>query len=523
MGMTTPELGEVFPVAGAPEAALWIVIAAPKAGLVRAVPFQADGSGGTLVVDTEWLEAPARARGYVDVEALRTWPVNAFGPKAGLLRPSAVAKLMRASIREQVRTFVGQQFPERIFEPGVSSVPVSGRKFGPEEVDNLVDASLDFWLTTGRYNTAFEKSFAKTVGVRHALTVNSGSSANLLAVAAVTDHTWGEDAVHPGDEVITAAAGFPTTVNPLLQYGITPVFVDVQLGTYVPTPEDIAAAVSPKTKGIILAHTLGNPVDMKAVRDIADEHDLWVIEDACDALGSTFNGQPVGSFGDLSTFSFYPAHQITMGEGGAVCTSDPRLKKVVESFRDWGRDCWCAPGEDNTCGKRFGFQLGELPHGYDHKYTYARVGYNLKITDMQAAIGCAQIERLPEFVAARKRNFRIWMEELAGLEGKIILPEATPGSDPAWFGFPITLRPGKGPDREAVLRGLQAANVHTRNMFGGNLVRQPYFKEQRYRVSGDLSNSDRIMTDTFWVGLYPGLTEAMVLHAAKPLRSALST
>jgi CDP-6-deoxy-D-xylo-4-hexulose-3-dehydrase len=506
------------------EAGLWVVTAEPTDGFARVLPFVASPGAGAPIAPADWSATPAEASapaastsGRIDPASLRVVPVASLGPAVGQLKPSAAARVLRASIREQVAAYTAQQFPDKPFTPGTSIVPVSGKKFGAAEVQSLVDASLDFWLTTGRYNTQFEKALARTVGVRSALTVNSGSSANLLAVAAITDHTL-DDRVRPGDEVITAAAGFPTTVNPLLQYGVTPVFVDVELGSYVPSPDAIAAAVSPKTKGVMLAHTLGNPVDMAALRRIADEHGLWIIEDTCDALGSTFQGKPAGSFGDLSTFSFYPAHQITMGEGGAVCTDDPRLKKIVESFRDWGRDCWCPPGEDDTCGKRFGFQLGALPAGYDHKYTYARVGYNLKITDMQAAVGCAQLERLPEFVAARRRNFKVWAEELAGCEAALVLPHATPGSDPAWFGYPITVRKGGKVTRDELVKHLQTQKVDTRPLFGGNLLRQPYFQGRAHRVSGSLANTDHIMLDTFWVGTYPGLSEEMVAFAARAVR-----
>lgn len=429
---------------------------------------------------------------------------------------------LRKRILELVETYAGVAHGPRPFRPGQDPVPASGKVFGAAELVNLVDASLDFWLTTGRYNQAFEKGLAGFLGVKHALTTNSGSSANLLAVSALTSPLLGEKALKPGDEVLTVAAGFPTTVNPILQNGLVPVFVDVQLPTYNVDPDALAKAVSGRTRAIVLAHTLGNPFDVERVLEVARAHDLWVVEDCCDALGSTYGGRKVGTFGHLGTLSFYPAHHITMGEGGAVFTNDPLLRRVVESLRDWGRDCFCPPGKDNTCRKRFDWQLGTLPAGYDHKYTYSHVGYNLKITDMQAAVGLAQLERLPAFIERRKANFAYLRQRLAPLEEALILPEATPGSDPAWFGFPITLRPNVPTRRVDLLRQLSERHVGTRLLFAGNLTRQPYFQGQGHRVSGDLANSDLITERAFWVGVYPGLDQAMLDFVADQVEAGLA-
>jgi CDP-4-dehydro-6-deoxyglucose reductase, E1 len=407
----------------------------------------------------------------------------------------------------------------RSFVPGESPVPVSGKVHGEGEMRHLIDSSLDFWLTTGRFNDAFEKRLAERLGVAHVLTCNSGSSANLLALSTLCSHYFGEKALKPGDEVITVATGFPTTVNPSLQYGLVPVFVDVDIPTYNIKPEMIEAAVSSKTRAIMVAHTLGNPFDLSEVMRVAKKHDLWVIEDCCDALGATYKGKGVGTFGDIGTLSFYPAHHITMGEGGAVFTDKPRLKRVIESMRDWGRDCWCAPGMDNTCGKRFARKLGTLPKGYDHKYTYSHVGYNLKITDMQAAVGLGQLDRLEGFIAARLSNFDALTELLKPLEDVLILPEATPHSQPSWFGYPITLRPGCGISREELVQFLNDQRIGTRLLFGGNLLRQPYMEGRNIRVVGDLANADLVTTNTFWVGIYPGLTEDHLQYTAETMAS----
>ena len=426
-------------------------------------------------------------------------------------------KTERASILTKVRHYAEAKFAKKPFLPGETPIPPSGKVLGPEELVNLVDASLDAWLTTGRFNDAFEKRLAAYLGVAHAITCNSGSSANLLALTALTSPLLGDRALKEGDEVITAAAGFPTTVNPILQNKLIPVFVDSHIPTYNPTPEAIEAAISSKTKAIMLAHTLGNPYAVEEIRAIADQHGLWLIEDCCDALGSTYRRKRVGTFGHIGTLSFYPAHHITMGEGGAVFTSDPMLKKIVESFRDWGRDCWCHPGCDNTCGKRFGWQHGDLPPGYDHKYVYSHLGYNLKITDMQAAIGLAQLDRIDEFVAARKRNFDHLRAQLQGTEEFLILPEATPDSSPSWFGFPISVREEAPFDRIDLLRYLDQLRIGTRLLFAGNLVRQPYFANRECRRYSTLIGADIIMRSTFWVGIWPGLSEEEIDYIAEHL------
>ena len=391
-----------------------------------------------------------------------------------------------------------------------SPVPVSGRVFDAVELQFLAEAGLDFWLTTGRFAAQFEREFARFMGKRHAILVNSGSSANLLAVSSLTSPALGEGALKPGDEAITTAAGFPTTVSPLVQNGLVPVFLDVKIPSYNVDTSQLASALSPKTRLIILAHTLGNPFDLDEVTAFAREHHLWLIEDCCDAVGSRYKGRRVGTDGDLATTSFYPAHHITMGEGGCVLTDRPQLKTLVESFRDWGRDCWCEPGKDNTCGKRFDWQLGELPYGYDHKYTYSHLGYNLKATDMQAAVGVAQLQKLPDFIRARRENFQTLLEGLRHLDEFLILPEPTPGSEPSWFGFPLAVRPGAPFTRDQLIRHLDARRIGTRLLFGGNLTRQPALKGVQFRQVGDLPNSDFIMQNVFWIGVYPGLTPVML-------------
>jgi CDP-6-deoxy-D-xylo-4-hexulose-3-dehydrase len=429
------------------------------------------------------------------------------------------AQALRQQIAELVERYAELQLAPTAFEAGRDAVPPSGKVIGAGELKNMTEAVLDGWLTTGRFNQAFEKRLARYLGRRCVLTTNSGSSANLLAFSALTSPRLGDRAIRKGDEVIGVAAGFPTTVNPILQFGAVPVLVDIELGTYNIDPTLIEAAIGPRTKAIMLAHTLGNPFNLKVIRELCDRYGLWLIEDCCDALGSTYEGRQVGSFGDIGTLSFYPAHHITMGEGGAVFTDSPLLKRIVESFRDWGRDCYCAPGEDNTCGKRFCWQLGDLPEGYDHKYTYSHLGYNLKITDMQAACALAQMDRLDDFISARKRNFAWLSERLAGCAEQLILPQATPGSDPSWFGFPLTLRDGCGIERVGLLRYLDEQRVGTRLLFAGNLTRQPYMQGQEYRVCGDLTMTDKAMRDTFWIGLWPGLSEDHLEHAARHLES----
>lgn len=398
------------------------------------------------------------------------------------------------------------------FEPGRTPVPVSGKVYGETEMQLLVDAALDFWLTTGRFNDAFEPRLAAILGQRYLLTCNSGSSANLLAVSALTSPLLGAAALQPGDEVLTCATGFPTTINPILQNNLVPVFVDVDIPTYNARTDRLAEAITPRTRAIVMAHTLGNPFDLDAVMALAREHNLLVVEDCCDALGARYDGRMVGSFGDIGTLSFYPAHHITTGEGGAVFTGNSKLKRALESIRDWGRDCWCPPGQDNTCKKRFEWQLGELPFGYDHKYTYSHIGYNLKMTDLQAAVGLAQLDRLDGFIADRRRNFNLLFEGLRDLEDRLVLPVATPKSEPSWFGFPLTVRKGAGFSRDELLLSLNESRIGTRLLFGGNLLRQPYMKGRPYRVHGDLTSSDQVMASTFWIGLYPGLTPEMIAY-----------
>ena len=429
----------------------------------------------------------------------------------------------KVELKKQILGLVEQystlQYAEKSFTAGADVIPPSGKIIGAGELKNMVEASLDGWLTAGRFNEAFEQRLGSFLGAKHVLTTNSGSSANLLAFSALTSPQLGERAIKPGDEVISVAAGFPTTVNPILQYGAVPVFVDVHIPTYNIDPELIEAAISDKTKAIMLAHTLGNPYDLTKIVHIAKKYNLWLVEDCCDALGSTYDGKLVGSFGDIGTLSFYPAHHITMGEGGAVFTNNSDLKRIIESFRDWGRDCYCQPGKDNTCGKRFGWQLGTLPFGYDHKYTYSHLGYNLKISDMQAACALAQMDRLPGFIEVRKRNFNILKDRLKTCEEFLILPEATTGSDPSWFGFPITIRDGAGVARVDLLKYLDQYKIGTRLLFAGNLTRQPYFKGHTHRVSGDLTNTDKVMNNTFWVGVYPGLNEDMLNFMVEKLEA----
>lgn len=437
------------------------------------------------------------------------------------LSDAALAIVFRRLIAAEIPRFAALEHASRPFEPGITPIPPSGKALDAAELKLMVEASLDGWLTTGRFNDEFERRLAGFIGVQHLITVNSGSSANLVAFNTLTSPKLGERAIKPGDEVISVAAGFPTTVNPVLQFGAVPVFVDVELGTYNIDASRVEEAISPKTRAIMLAHTLGNPYNLEVITGLCKKYNLWLVEDCCDALGSTYKGQWVGTFGDIGTLSFYPAHHITMGEGGAVFTNNPQLKQIAESFRDWGRDCYCAPGRDNTCGKRFGWKLGNLPDGYDHKYTYSHAGYNLKITDMQAACGLAQLDKAPRFIQARKDHFAFLKERLSGCEEFLILPEATPHSDPSWFGFPLTLRPEAGVTRVDLLRYLDQYKIGTRLLFAGNLTRQPYFQGRRYRVSGDLVNTDRVMQDTFWIGVYPGLTEAVLDFAVGKIETFL--
>jgi CDP-6-deoxy-D-xylo-4-hexulose-3-dehydrase len=417
---------------------------------------------------------------------------------------------LRRRILDLVAEYCAEAFPARNFVPGESPVPVSGKVFDGAEMQMLVDSGLDFWLTTGRFAEQFEREFARWTGIRECVLVNSGSSANLLAISALTSPKLGDRRLRPGDEVITLAAGFPTTVNPIVQNNLVPVFVDVTVPTYNVDVTQLEQAHSSRTRAVFIAHTLGNPYDLDAVKAFAARHDLWLIEDSCDAAGSVYRGRKVGTFGDLATASFYPAHHITMGEGGGVLMEKPLLRTLVESFRDWGRDCWCAPGKDNTCGKRFDWQLGELPCGYDHKYTYSHIGYNLKLTDMQAAVGVAQLGKLDGFIEVRRANFARLHEGLRDLQEYFILPEATEGSEPSWFGFPIAVRADAPLTRNRVIQELESRKIATRLLFGGNLVRQPAYRNVAHRVAAPLTNTDFIMNQVFWIGVFPGVTPAML-------------
>ncbi|MDW6002171.1 lipopolysaccharide biosynthesis protein RfbH [Vibrio mangrovi] len=415
---------------------------------------------------------------------------------------------LRTQIADLVSQYAKQKYQDKAFNPGLDVIPPSGKVLGEEELQYMVEASLDGWLTTGRFNQAFEKKLGEFFGGGHVLTTTSGSSANLLAMTALTSPKLKDRALKPGDEVITAAAGFPTTVNPIIQNGLVPVFVDVDIPTYNVDARLVEAAVNEKTKAIMIAHTLGNPFNLAEIKMIADKYKLWLIEDCCDALGTLYDGKLAGTFGDIATVSFYPAHHITMGEGGAIFTQSGKLRRIIESFRDWGRDCYCDPGCDNTCGQRFCQQQGSLPYGYDHKYTYSHLGYNLKITDMQAACGLAQLDKLPEFIQQRKNNFIYLKNGLQSCTEFIELPEATDNSEPSWFGFPITLKENYGVGRVELIQFLNEAKIGTRLLFAGNLTRQPYFSNIHHRVVGSLTNTDRIMNQTFWIGIYPGLNSS---------------
>jgi CDP-4-dehydro-6-deoxyglucose reductase, E1 len=443
----------------------------------------------------------------ISIEMLSATPAKVKLPVDKNVEKSAE---IRQKISALVEEFAALQFTEQAFDADKTVIPPSGKVLDSAELNNMVQASLDGWLTTGRFNTAFEKRLAQYLGVQYVMTTNSGSSANLLAFMALTSPKLGERAIQTGDEVITVAAGFPTTVNPILQFGAVPVFVDIDLATHNIDTSKIEAAISPKTKAIMLAHSLGNPFDLAAVKGICKKYNLWLIEDCCDALGATYDGKLVGTFGDIATLSFYPAHHITMGEGGAVFTNNPQLKLVAESFRDWGRDCYCAPGKDNTCGKRFCWKLGDLPEGYDHKYTYSHLGYNLKITDMQAACALAQMDKLDNFIQVRKDNFNYLKTRLQSCAEFIQLPEATPNSDPSWFGFLITLKPYAQVKRVDFINYLEQHKIGTRLLFAGNLTKQPYMIGRQFRVSGTLSNTDEVMHNSFWVGVYPGISQIML-------------
>lgn len=436
-----------------------------------------------------------------------------------------IKKLEQEKLRKQIADLVDQyaaiEYSPAVFEPGKTLIPPSGKLIGSEELKNMVEASLDGWLTTGRFNEQFEKKLAEFIGVKHAITVNSGSSANLVAFSTLTSSRLGERAIQKGDEVIGVAAGFPTTVNPIIQFGAVPVFVDVDKHTHNIDSSKIEAAIGPKTKAIMLAHSLGNPFNLEVITSLCKKYNLWLVEDCCDALGSTYQGRMVGTFGDIATLSFYPAHHITMGEGGAVFTNHFELKQIAESFRDWGRDCYCPPGKDNTCGKRFCWKLGSLPEGYDHKYTYSHLGYNLKISDMQAACALAQLEKAPAFIQARKNNFKFLKDRLRSCEEFLQLPQATQHSDPSWFGFPILVKENSPVSRNELTAYLNQNQIGTRLLFAGNLIRQPYMSKVSYRVSGELTNSDRVMNDVFWVGVQPSLSPEMLEFVATTIETYL--
>ncbi|MBN1045841.1 lipopolysaccharide biosynthesis protein RfbH [Clostridium botulinum] len=430
----------------------------------------------------------------------------------------------RIEILNKVKQFFKEKNSGQKFVHGETYIPASGKVVDEDDLANLIDASLDMWLTSGRYKDKFEREFAKFIGVRYCSIVNSGSSANLAAVTALTSYTLGERRLRSGDEVITIAAGFPTTVGPLIQNGLIPVFVDVELGTYNIKVKHLEKAISNKTRAIVLAHTLGNPFNLEKVMELAKKHDLWVIEDNCDALGARYDGKYTGTFGHMSTFSFYPAHQITMGEGGAVVTDDEKLYKIICSIRDWGRDCICPPGKDNFCGKRFTQQHGELPFGYDHKYVYSHFGYNLKVTDMQAAIGISQLKKLPQFVKKRRENYKKLYEGLKQFEKYLILPKATDNSNPSWFGFTITIRENNNYDRNSLVEFLEKRNIGTRLLFAGNILRQPLFTENNihYRVVGNLVNTDIIMNNTFWIGVWPGIDDEQIEYIISQFKEYFS-
>ncbi|UWU83209.1 lipopolysaccharide biosynthesis protein RfbH [Bradyrhizobium yuanmingense] len=431
-------------------------------------------------------------------------------PASEAIDPPRQAEDIRRQIHQLVERHYELTHALKAFSAGHSSVPISGRVFDATDVKHAVDAALEFWLTAGHFNDEFQAKLAQRVGAPYALTVNSGSSANLVAFSALTSPLLRERRLQPGSEIITAATGFPTTVNPSILWGMTPVFIDIDIPSYNVTPELVEAAITPQTRVIMAAHTLGNPFDAARIAEVARRHNLFFIEDCCDALGATLNGRHVGTFGDIGTLSFYPAHHITMGEGGAAFTSHPGLRRAMETFRDWGRDCYCNPGKDDTCNRRFGWQLSDLPHGYDHKYTYGHLGFNLKITDMQAAIGLAQLAHLEDFIAARRRNFDSLKHYLRELEDFFILPDAAPNSEPSWFGFLLTVRESAPFSRDEIVRYLNFRKIGTRLLFGGNLTRQPYMQNRHYRVHGKLTNSDRVMNQTFWIGVYPGLGAAEI-------------
>lgn len=426
---------------------------------------------------------------------------------------------IKDKILKSVDSYSQINFKNKRFVPGKSEVPVTGKVIGSLELKNMVEASLDGWLTTGRFNEQFEKKLANFLGIKCLLTVNSGSSANLIAFSALTSPKLKDRAIQKGDEIISVAASFPTTVNPIIQFGAVPVFIDVKIPTYNIDENLIEEAINNKTKAIMLAHTLGNPFNIKKIKEICDKYNLWLIEDSCDALGSKYNGQNIGTFGDLATLSFYPAHHITMGEGGAVFTNSKRLERIAESFRDWGRDCYCEPGKDNTCNKRFGWKLGDLPFGYDHKYTYSHLGYNMKITDMQAACGLAQLESLEKFIIKRKKNFNFLYQNLKDLEDFLILPKAEENTEPSWFGFPLSIKVNNKFNRNELINFLNEKKIGTRLLFSGNLTKQPYMKNKNFKIHKSLCNTDYIMDNTFWIGLYPALEEEHLNYSVEQLKN----
>ena len=428
---------------------------------------------------------------------------------------------MRNEIVQKSREFFKTELAKKKIIPGESYIPASGKVMDEDDMANLIDSSLDMWLTAGRYHSQFEKEFASYMEQKFCLLVNSGSSANLVAFAALTSPVLGERQIKPGDEVITVAAGFPTTVNPIIQHGCVPVFIDVELGTYEADISFLEKALSNKTKAIMMAHTLGNMFNVEVVKEFCDKHNLWLIEDCCDASGAKFNGKMAGTFGDIATVSFYPAHHMTMGEGGAVLTSNPTLKKAAESMRDWGRDCWCPPGKDNTCGKRFDKKLGDLPKGYDHKYIYSHIGYNLKVTDMQAALGLSQLKKLNSFIKKRNDNFEYLKSKILNLSDVLILPEATEGCEASWFGFNISVRENSNVTKQELVEFLEENKIATRQLFAGNLLKQPLYRESEYRVIGELKNTDFIMNSTFWVGIWPGLDTEHLDYIAMKLKEKL--
>lgn len=472
---------------------------------------EANPAPHTIRIDSEDLIEGSMLPGhFIEIDKILLVKKDESIQKIGRISVQKIDKILRQMAYRVVEKHYNAVHRENRFSPGKTYIRYAGRVYDAEEIKALVDSSLDFWLTAGRFAKQFEEEFTRFLGVRHCMLTNSGSSANLLAISALTSPKLGEKRLKFGDEIITTACAFPTTVNPIIQNNLVPVFLDVDVGTYNVRADKIEEALSEKTRAIFLAHTLGNPFDMDKVIAVAKKHNLWVIEDNCDALGAKYGGKYTGTFGHLATFSFYPAHHITMGEGGAVVTDDTQLKRLVESFRDWGRDCWCPPGCDNTCGKRFGWQLGSLPYGYDHKYIYSHIGYNLKITEMQAAVGVAQLKKLSGFINARKRNWKLLYEGLKKNEDYFILPETADKSDPSWFGFPLTVRENAPFSRNDIVNYLEENKVATRQLFSGNITQHPGFENVKFRVHTDLKNTDFIMNNTFWIGVYPGLTEEMI-------------